>query len=159
MVSVLSNLVHFLLALPVLALGAARRALPTASRWRLGRARAARHRRARAAADRRTGARLAALHAHFKDVRDLLASVLTLLFFLTPILYPLAGDHDSGARLLVVRQSRRRPSRSPTRSALFDGRFPPPALWLEMALLAARRLVALGCWLFDRLRDTLVEAV
>ena len=30
-----------------------------------------------------------ALTVHFKDVRDLLANLLTLLFFLTPILYPL----------------------------------------------------------------------
>ena len=34
---------------------------------------------------------LSALHAHFKDVKDLLTSALTLAFFLTPVLYPLSA--------------------------------------------------------------------
>ena len=42
--------------------------------------------------------------------------------------------------------------------ALFAGRFPPLALWLEMGAVA---LVAwlVGCWIFNRLRETLVEAL
>ena len=32
---------------------------------------------------------MSALTVHFKDVRDLLANLLTLLFFLTPILFSL----------------------------------------------------------------------
>ena len=42
--------------------------------------------------------------------------------------------------------------------ALFAGRFPPPALWLEMAAVAFVAWV-IGCWIFDRLRETLVEAL
>ena len=90
MVTVLSNLVHLLLALPVVLGGRAGELaphrpgagglsvvllpavvllqLPMISGLALG---------------------FAALTVHFKDVRDLLANLLTLLFFLTPILYPL----------------------------------------------------------------------
>ena len=38
------------------------------------------------------------------------------------------------------------------------GRFPPLALWLEMAAVALVAWVV-GCWIFDRLRETLVEAL
>ena len=89
MVSVLSNLVHFLFALPIVlaALVAGRLLgfrvggvsalllpavillhLPLVAGLALG---------------------VSALTVHFKDVRDLLANLLTLLFFLTPILFPL----------------------------------------------------------------------
>lgn len=157
MVSVLANLVHFLLALPVLALGLlVGRAygfpvsgwgalalpgivaleLPLIGGLALG---------------------LAALHAHFKDVRDLLTSALTLLFFLTPILYPVAAI-PIPSLVWVVRVSPATPFTLAYQSALFEGRFPAPALWLEMALLAFVAF-AIGAWLFRRLRDTLVEAV
>ena len=42
--------------------------------------------------------------------------------------------------------------------AIFYGRWPGPGLWLEM--IAVSLLVwGLGAWVFDRLSDTLVEAV
>jgi ABC-2 type transport system permease protein/lipopolysaccharide transport system permease protein len=100
---------------------------------------------------------LAALHAHFKDVRDLLTSALTLLFFLTPILYPLEAVPGNGLRLLV-RLSPATPFTLAYQQALFAGRFPEPALWLQMAGLAALGLLA-GAALFARLRETLVEAL
>jgi hypothetical protein len=40
----------------------------------------------------------------------------------------------------------------------FHGRFPEPALWLEMAAVSLVGWVA-GAWLFGRLRETVVEAV
>ena len=93
MVTVLSNLVHLLLALPVVLVA-------VLASWHA-------HRPWR----RRLSAVLlpavvllhlpmisglalgfSALTVHFKDVRDLLANLLTLLFFLTPILYPLESS-------------------------------------------------------------------
>lgn len=100
---------------------------------------------------------LAALHAHFKDVRDLLASVLTLAFFLTPVLYPLRAVTLSWLGW-VVRLSPATPFTLAYQRALFDGDWPEPKLW---AAMAAASLVgwALGAWIFGRLRETLVEAV
>lgn len=100
---------------------------------------------------------LAALHAHFKDVRDLLTSALTLLFFLTPILYPIDAV-TKPALAAVVRLS---PATSFTlayQELLFAGSVPAPALWLEMAAISAVGW-ALGCFIFARLRETVVEAV
>jgi len=156
-VPVLANLVHFLLALPVLALGLlvgraagfpvggwGALALPGIVALELlligGLALA-----------------LAALHAHFKDVRDLLTSLLTLLFFLTPILYPIAAVPVPALRW-VVRLSPATPFTLAYQQALFEGRWPAPALWLEMAALGLAAF-ALGGWVFGRLRETLVEAV
>lgn len=102
---------------------------------------------------------LAALHAHFKDVRDLLTSALTVLFFLTPILYSVAAVSAAAPKLAwLVRLSPATPFTIAYQQALFTGRFPEPRLWLEMAAIALAAW-ALGTWIFGRLRETLVEAV
>jgi ABC-2 type transport system permease protein/lipopolysaccharide transport system permease protein len=156
-VPVLANLVHLLLALPVVAgglvvgrlagwpvggWGAA--ALPLVVALELPLVAGA-------------GLAFAALHAHFKDVRDLLVSLLTLLFFLTPILYPLAAV-DLPALRLVVRLSPATPFTLAWQEILFAGRLPSPGLWLQMAAVA---LVAwaVGAFVFRRLRETVVEAL
>ena len=54
--------------------------------------------------------------------------------------------------------TRRRRSRSPTRTCCSPAARPSRMVWLEMAVAAAVAW-SLGAWLFDRLRDTLVEAV
>ncbi len=157
MVSVLSNLVHLLLALPVLFAGilVARLAGAPVGGWGAlslplilalelplisGLALA-----------------LAALHAHFKDVRDLLTSALTLMFFLTPVLYPIDAI---GIPLLrwVVRLSPVTPFTLAYQQALFEGRWPALHLWGEMIVVAFVAW-ALGAFVFNRLRETLVEAV
>lgn len=100
---------------------------------------------------------LAALHAHFKDVRDLLNSLLTLLFFLTPVLYPIESIALPALRW-VVKILPATPFTLAYHEAVFYGRFPSLSLWIQMALVS---LVgwAVGCFVFGRLRDTLVEAV
>ena len=45
---------------------------------------------------------VSALTVHFRDVRDLLANLLTLWFFATPIIYPLSRRCRSGS---AVRRS------------------------------------------------------
>jgi ABC-type polysaccharide/polyol phosphate export permease len=156
-VPVLSNLVHLALALPVLALGLAlgrwaghpvggwgALALPLIVALELplvaGLALA-----------------LAPLHAHFKDVRDLLTSVLTLMFFLTPVLYPIEAVRIP-AVWWVVKLSPATPFTIAYQRALFEGRFPEPVLWLEMAVVALAGW-AVGSFVFGRLRESLVEAV
>lgn len=159
MVVVLSNLVHLLLALPVILAalvanwllgGVGGGAMPVAflplilllqlpmiSGLALG---------------------AAALTVHFKDVRDLLANLFTLLFFLTPILYHLEffGEELSFMRW-VVRLNPFTPFTMAYQEVLFFGRVPSPVLWTQMVIVS---LVfwGLGAALFDRLRETLAEA-
>jgi ABC-type polysaccharide/polyol phosphate export permease len=157
MVSVLSNLVHLLLAIPIVAaalltgrvlhypvggwasflmLAVILLELPMVAGLALG---------------------LAALNVHFKDVRDLLANLLTLLFFLTPVIYPIDTLRRYPGIYWVVRLNPFTPFTLAYQETLFRGRFPSPYLWLQMAIVS---LVAwlVGAWLFDRLRETLVEA-
>jgi ABC-type polysaccharide/polyol phosphate export permease len=123
LVPVLSNLVHLLLALPVLAGGALA---------------------------------LAALNVHFKDVRDLVSNLLTLFFFLTPILFPLeAVPHP--ALWWLVRSNPFTPFTLGYQQTLFFGVFPDAELWAQMALVSLVSWLV-GAWIFGRLRETLVEA-
>jgi ABC-type polysaccharide/polyol phosphate export permease len=101
---------------------------------------------------------LAALNVHFKDVRDLLANVLTLAFFLTPILYPLASLAGVPLLATVVAANPMTPFVRLYQELLFFGHLPAPALWLQAAGLAAIAW-AIGTWIFERLSQTLVEAV
>ncbi|MEM6457527.1 MAG: ABC transporter permease [Acidobacteriota bacterium] len=101
---------------------------------------------------------LAALNAHFKDVKDLLANLLTLLFFLTPILYSLRMVSDYPAVRWVVEANPLSPYVLALQEAVFYGQMPEPWRWATMALVSLIGWL-LGAALFDRLRDTLVEAV
>lgn len=157
-VPVLANLVHFALAVPVLVLafGVATLLGHETGGWTV------------LLVPLIVGAQLpmvgglalgfAALNAHFKDVRDILANLLTLGFFLAPILYTLRSLEGFKPIQWVVRANPVTPFIRGYQEAAFYGRFPGPALWIEMLLVS---FVAwwIGCWLFERLSDTLVEAV
>jgi lipopolysaccharide transport system permease protein len=101
---------------------------------------------------------LAALNVHFKDVRDLLQNLLTLLFFLTPILYPLAAVQGHRWLALGLSLNPVTPFVRLYQELLFSGQVPGAALWLQAGGLALLAWAA-GSWLFDRLSHTLVEAV
>ena len=159
MVTVLSNLVHLVLALPVVLVavlaswlltdhGAGGLSvvllpavvllhLPMISGLALG---------------------FAALTVHFKDVRDLLANLLTLLFFLTPVLYPLDSIQHLRPVWWLVRLNPFTPFTLAYQEVLFYGRWLTPQLWTQMALVSLACWL-IGTWLFERLRETLVEAV
>jgi ABC-type polysaccharide/polyol phosphate export permease len=100
---------------------------------------------------------LAALNVHFKDVRDLLANLLTLLFFLTPVLYPIDSLRRFPPLYWAVRLNPFTPFTLAYQATLFHGEYPSPYLWLQMAIVSLIAWLA-GSWLFDRLRETLVEA-
>ncbi len=99
-----------------------------------------------------------ALTVHFKDVRDLLANLFTLLFFLTPILYHLDffGPELSLMRW-VVRLNPFTPFTLAYQDVLFFGRVPEPLLWTQMAIVSLF-FWGFGAAIFDRLRETLAEA-
>lgn len=101
---------------------------------------------------------LAALTVHFRDLRDILANVLMLWFFATPIIYPWSQKEVEAYRrffnfnpfthLAVTYQE-----------VLF---FPGPVghwRWLLALGFASVVVFLAGYWLFDRLRDSFAEVV
>ena len=97
---------------------------------------------------------VSALAVHFGDVRDIVANLLTLAFFVTPVLYPAASVPERFRPLLWA---------NPFASFLagvhesaFFFRPIPAALWAGMAATAAVSL-AVGAFVFDRLRDSIAE--
>ncbi len=100
----------------------------------------------------------AALNVHFKDIKDILNNLITFLFFLTPILYSLKTLEGTRRSTGWSRSTPSRPFARAYQEAVFYGRVPSPGLWL--AMLASSAIVWwLGATLFDRLSETLVEAV
>ncbi len=99
---------------------------------------------------------LSALTVHFRDLRDLLANVLTLWFFVTPIIYPYflkSVEHyvdyfkwNPMYHVIVAYQE-----------SLFFQKFGHyNVLWLGVASMA---FFLAAYWLFDRLRDSFAEVV
>jgi len=100
---------------------------------------------------------LAALAVHFRDIRDILANVLTLWFFATPIIYPWFQPNvqkyhalfnaNPFTHLAIAYQE-----------ILFFGRI---GHWRWLLALGAGSIVLFfACyWVFDRLRDSFAEAV
>lgn len=157
-VAVLSNLVHLLLALPILALAFLITSFfePTHFGWTAPIALLVCALQLPMVSGLTLGT--AALNAHFKDVKDILANLLTLLFFGTPILYSLATLNPHPIlRFLVARNPMTAFFRG-YQEAIFYGQIPSAALWFEMVAWSLALWIG-GAWLFDRLSDTLVEAV
>ncbi len=100
----------------------------------------------------------AALNAHFKDVRDLLSNLLTLLFFMTPILYTLERLEKFPLVQTVVTLNPLTPFIQAYQDTVFFGRVPSALAWTAM-LGVSLAVWAAGAWLFERLSETLVEAV
>ena len=103
---------------------------------------------------------LAALTVHFRDIRDILTNVLMLWFFSTPIIYfydqpefvPYKRFHffdvNPMAHLVISYQE----------ILFFQGGF---GHWKWLSVLASVSVVVFlaGYWLFDRLRDSFAEVV
>ena len=162
-VAVVANMVHFLLALPILLLGlaffAASVPSPIELLWfpavvavqfllTLG-----------------LGLFLAALTVHFRDIRDLLANLLTLWFFATPIIYPMSLVAERGPRfgslpplgkVLMDLNPFAHLAISYQEILFYDGPF---GHWKWLLALGAVSVVvfAAGYALFDRLRDSFAE--
>jgi ABC-type polysaccharide/polyol phosphate export permease len=97
---------------------------------------------------------ISALAVRFGDVRDLVSNLLTLTFFLTPVLYPVASVPERFRPLLWLNPF------AVFFAAVHDSAFffrpISGAMWAGMA---ATCLVALGAGaaIFDRLRDSIAE--
>jgi ABC-type polysaccharide/polyol phosphate export permease len=100
---------------------------------------------------------LAALNVHFKDVRDVVVNLMQLLFFMTPILYPIEWVSFPVLSAVIRWVNPFTPFTLAYQQILFRGTLPDPALWLHMLAWAALAWL-LGAGLFSRLRPSLVEA-
>jgi len=101
---------------------------------------------------------LSALNVHFKDVKDIVQNLLTLVFFLTPIIYPLSFVESPLLRGLLIWAN---PVTAPTlayHDLLLRGLVPGADVWLPLVVWAVFAWVA-GGWLFSRLSSSLAEAV
>lgn len=100
---------------------------------------------------------LSALTVHFRDVRDILGHLVTFWFFATPIIYPYLTMQDSQMRLLNLNPF--------THLAItyqeilfFEG---PVGHWKWLLAVGFASVVffLFGYFVFDRLRDTFAEEV
>jgi ABC-type polysaccharide/polyol phosphate export permease len=100
---------------------------------------------------------VSALTVHFRDVRDLLANLLTLWFFATPIIYALTQVPDSVRRILNLNPFTH--IAVSYQEVLF--RAGPFTEWPRLLGVGVGSLLVLvfGYFVFDRLRDTLAEEV
>jgi lipopolysaccharide transport system permease protein len=99
---------------------------------------------------------VSALTVHFRDIQNILAHLLHLWFFASPVLY-YYGTLQGKARA-VLRLNPMSHLLVSYQQMLFEGRFDH---WGGLAATAGVAVLAfaLGAWLFDRLRDTLAEEV
>ena len=101
---------------------------------------------------------VSALTVHFRDIRDILANLLTIWFFATPIIYPWFQPNVQQFRWLFNLNPFTHLAVS-YQEILF---FPGPIghwKWLLALGMASVALFLAGYWLFDRLRDSFAEAV
>jgi ABC-type polysaccharide/polyol phosphate export permease len=154
MVTVLANMVHFLLGLPILAAFLIYYRAPL--QWgelawfpvvvavqlllTVGLALA-----------------LSALTVHFRDIRDILSNLLTFWFFATPIIYPMTMAPTMGRALLNLNPFTHL-AVSYQEILFYRGPFGHWKWLLALALVAVGVFFA-GYFLFDRLRDSFAEEV
>src|SRR6185295_15114214 len=100
---------------------------------------------------------LAALTVHFRDIRDILANVLTLWFFSTPILYWIKEAPGFSKAVLDVNPMTHVVV-SYQEILFFRG---PIGHWQWLLATGAMSVLLFlaGFWLFDRLRDSFAESV
>jgi ABC-type polysaccharide/polyol phosphate export permease len=97
---------------------------------------------------------VSALSVHFGDVRDIVANLLTLAFFVTPVLYPAEAVPERFRRLLLANPFA--PFFNGVHDTLFAFRPVSAADWAAMIAWTAVSLVVGGA-LFEKLRDSLAE--
>jgi lipopolysaccharide transport system permease protein len=101
---------------------------------------------------------LAALTVHFRDIRDLLANLLTLWFFATPIIYPWTQQNVRKYKWIFNLNPFTHLAISYQEILFFTG---PIGHWRWLLALGATSIVLflVAYWMFDRLRDSFAEVV
>jgi lipopolysaccharide transport system permease protein len=104
---------------------------------------------------------VSALTVHFRDLKDLLANLITLWFFATPIIYPMtlaAGVGKGLSKRVLDLNPFTHLAISYQEILFYDGPF-GHWKWLLALLVVSAGLFVAGYALFDRLRDSFAEGV
>jgi homopolymeric O-antigen transport system permease protein len=103
---------------------------------------------------------VSALTVHFRDLKDILTNFLTLWFFATPIIYPFAADSIQSKSALVTILSLN-PMTHIIEAYHYSFIFGTLPHWkkLPVTFLVGLIFFYLGYLIFDKLRDTFVEEV
>jgi lipopolysaccharide transport system permease protein len=100
---------------------------------------------------------LSALTVHFRDLRDILSNLLTFWFFATPIIYPMLLAPATGRRLLNLNPFTHL-AISYQEILFYEGPFGHWKWLIALAVGSAGVFIA-GYFVFDRLRDSFAEEV
>ena len=108
---------------------------------------------------------ISSLSVHFRDLKDILANLLTLWFFCTPVIYPFNLSLIQDSQHLIARIFRHVLYLNPCsylmdsyHLAIFHGR-PPDVKHLLIVFVVSIVVFFSGYFVFDRLRDTFAEEV
>lgn len=101
---------------------------------------------------------ISVLSVHFRDMRDLVGHLLNLLFFASPIIYTLDGLEVPGMLRRVLALNPLASLVTVYRDVAFAGHLSAPATWLTAFAVGVVSL-SIGVFIFARGRETLVEAV
>jgi ABC-type polysaccharide/polyol phosphate export permease len=101
---------------------------------------------------------LAALTVHYRDIRDLLANVLTFWFFATPIIYPWQDPNVENYQWLLQWNPMTHIIVPYQEILFFHGPVGHAKWLLVLGALSVVQFLA-AYWFFDRLRDSFAEAV
>jgi ABC-type polysaccharide/polyol phosphate export permease len=100
---------------------------------------------------------LSALTVHFRDIRDILSNLLTVWFFVTPIIYPWQAAPETIKPYLNLNPFMHL-AVSYQEILFFEGPF-SRLRWLLLLGLISALFFLFGYFVFDRLRDTFAEEV
>ena len=100
---------------------------------------------------------MSALTVHFRDLKDLLANLLTLWFFATPIIYPMTWRRHR-CRTLLNMNPFTHLAISYQELLFYDGPY-GHWRWLLALWRGSMALFLFGYFVFDRLRDSFAEEV
>jgi lipopolysaccharide transport system permease protein len=103
---------------------------------------------------------VSALTVHFRDLKDILSNLLTLWFFATPIIYPFAAEAIQKHKALVTALSLN-PMTHIIEAYHYTFVFGDLPHWKKLPVTFIAGLICfyLGYLIFDKLRDTFVEEV
>lgn len=157
LVVVLSHLAHFVLALPILLAAALISAIAGSSSMTISILCVPLLMILQTALVAGIALAISSASVLFRDLRDLIGNLLQLGFFLTPVIYLLTAI-DSKLIRVVLRLNPMTPFVMGYQDVFFFGRWPATLDLVLMTLYAAGSLL-LGFLVFDRLRDSLAEAI
>ncbi len=101
---------------------------------------------------------LSALTVHFRDIRDILGHIITVWFFATPIIYPYTVMKEGWQKAFLAVNPMSHLTITYQEILFFAG---PVGHWKWLFALGGASVVffLLAYWVFDRLRDTFAEEV